>query len=71
VRPKKDPEDEEHRTLITLPPQPGKDTKRRLLEFEAPWSVGKDDFFGLAQGYLVYHNFEDKELIMIDFWPTW
>lgn len=71
VRPQKDVEDEEYRTLITLPPQPGKDTKRRLLEFEAPWVVGKDDFFGLVQGYLVYHNFEDKELIVIDFWPTW
>jgi len=71
VRPKRDPEDEEHRTLITLPPQPGKDTTRRLLEFEAPWTVGKDDHFGLVQGYLVYHNFEDKELIVIDFWPTW
>lgn len=71
VRPKKDPEDEEYRTLITLPPQPGKDTTRRLLEFEAPWTVGKDDHFGLVQGYLVYHNFEDKELIVIDFWPTW
>jgi len=71
VRPQKDPEDEEHRTLITLPPQSDKDTKRRLLEFEAPWIVGKDDFFGLVQGYLVYHNFEDKELIVIDFWPTW
>jgi len=71
VRPKKDPEDEEYKTLITLPPQPGKDTTRRLLEFEAPWTVGKDDHFGLVQGYLVYHNFEDKELIVIDFWPTW
>lgn len=72
VRPKKeDPEDDEHRTLITLPAQPGKDTQRRVLDFEAPWIVGKDDFFGLVQGYLVYHNFEDQELFAIDFWPTW
>lgn len=71
VRPKKDAEEEEYRTLITLPPQPGKDTHRRVLEFEAPWMVGKEDVFELVQGYLVYHNFEDKELFVIDFWPTW
>ena len=57
-------------TLVTLPPKKGQ-TERRVLELETPWVVGKDDFFGIVQGYLVYHNFTDQELIVLDFWPKW
>lgn len=57
--------------LVTLPAKPGQPEKRRPLEFDAPWFIGKDDFFGFVEGYLVYHNFTDKQLILVDFWPSW
>ena len=56
--------------LVTLPPKKGQ-KERRLLELETPWVIRDEDFFGLVQGYLVYHNFTDQELIVIDFWPEW
>lgn len=71
IRSGKNDEEGYEGTLITLPAVPSKGTKRRLLELETPWMVGDDDFFGLVEGYLVYHHFADKELILIDFWPTW
>lgn len=55
---------------ITLPPKKGQ-AYRRILELETPWVVGKDDFFGMVNGYLIYHNSTDQELIVIDFWPEW
>ena len=71
VRPEKVEDDSEESTFVTLPPKPGQGNKRRVLELEAPWMVGKDDFFGLVDGYLIYHNLADKELIVVDFWPNW
>lgn len=60
----------EEAVKVTLPPKAGQ-KDRRLLEIEAPWKVDKNDFLGLVQGYLVYHNFVDEELIVLDFWPEW
>ena len=66
-----DEDDDDDRTFVTLPPLPGQGPKRRVLEIETPWNDDKNDFFGIVEGYLVYHNFTDKELIMMDFWPDW
>ena len=71
TRPRKNDKEEDSRALVTLPSLPGHGPQRRLLELEAPWTMDDRDFFGLVEGYLVYYNFADKELILIDFWPSW
>ena len=56
---------------ITLPPHAGRGPNRRLLELELPWEIGMYDYFGMCEGYLVFHNRTEQTLILVDFWPTW
>ena len=44
---------------------------RRLLEFEAAWSLLPADFIGMSNDYLVHHSTKNEALLVLDFWPQW
>ena len=55
---------------ITLPGQ-GEGEGRRDLMLKMPWKLCGNDYFGIVKGYLVYHNANDRVLVLVDFWPSW
>ena len=58
------------RAGITLPDQ-GEGERRRDLTLKMPWKLCGNDYFGIVKGYLVYHNANDRVLVLVDFWPSW
>lgn len=33
--------------------------------------IGRRDYFGMIDGYLVYYDATNRRLLVADFWPSW
>ena len=55
---------------ITLPGREQGEGRRDLV-LKMPWKLCANDYFGIVQGYLVFHNPNDGVLVLVDFWPSW